>query len=195
MIRMRIGDKNYLLVEKRGCNFFQNDGSTKNSDVGNYRVFIRFIAKDGTKVCGDVSRFQGSEMLCADMCRYDDNGNCFGLVRHKPGEINYHAPRVYPYTIEGILRYVNDRSAEHYDDIKWVCSFTFEQKKGENFTPSSKIAEWAKREHLRHWYHSGDIRVETYTGVWKYMMYVIRTFQGKTGPFERVTIFLENGDA
>lgn len=37
---MKIGEKNYLLAEKRGCNFAPGDASTKGSDIGNYRVFI-----------------------------------------------------------------------------------------------------------------------------------------------------------
>lgn len=99
----------------------------------------------------------------------------------------------YPYTIAGILRYVNDRSAEPYDEIKWVQTFSFEQKPGDNFTPSWKITDWAKREHLEYWEEPmSGVRVRTYTGTWKYMMAKTRTFQGTRGPFERVTIFLED---
>lgn len=98
----------------------------------------------------------------------------------------------YPYTIAGILKYVNERSAEPYDGIKWVCSFRFEQEPGANFTPSSKIIEFAKREHLEYWQPPAScVRVKTYTGVWKYMMARVRKFHGNAGPFERVTIFLE----
>ena len=193
---MRIGDKNYLLAEKRGCDFFSGDTSVKGSDVGNYRVLIRFIAKDGTEVCGDVMRFRGGMELASQMCRYDGAANCTGFPYHWMNSMNMdsHGSR-YPYTIAGILEYVNDRSRERYDAIKWVRSFSFDQKPGENYTPSWKIAEWAKKEHLEYWQPAMScLRVRMFGGVWKYFMSKVRTFQGTTGPFERVTIFLEEGE-
>lgn len=189
---MRIGEKNYLLIEKRGCNFSPNDSSVKGLDVGNYRVYIRFVTKDGTEAEGDVLRFRGGRELATQMCRYDGAANCTGFPYHW-SRVNMDTNGGYPYTIDGILRYVNHRSAEHYDAIKWVETFTFDQEAGKNFVPSSKIAEWAKREHLDFWNTMDGIRVKTYTGVWKFMMYKIRTFQGTKGPYERVTIFLEEG--
>lgn len=41
-----------LYLEKRGCDF-QPDGE---SDLGNFRLFLEFIDKEGRRVCGDVVR-------------------------------------------------------------------------------------------------------------------------------------------
>lgn len=190
---MRIGDKNYLLIEKRGCNFFAGDESVKGSDVGNYRVFIRFIDKSGREVCGDVARFRGGDTLSTQMCHYDSTGNCLGFWHDPLDPLPFDVSDTYPYTLAGILRYVNERSGEHYNDVKWVESFSFEQEPGANFVPGDKIAEWAQREHLESWYEAGDIRVRTYTGVWKYLKYDTHPVRGRFHTFERVTIYMELG--
>lgn len=187
---MKINGKNYLLAEKRGCNFLDYDKNL-GSDVGNYRVFIRFINDEGEEVSGDVTLNRKTGELSTSMSRYDAAANCYGFSYHWTNKRNTDSFHGYPYTLDGILHYVNDRSAEPYDEIKWVESFRFEQDPGDNFTPSSKIAEWARKEHLETWNDMDGIKVKTYTGVYKYMMYRTRTFTTDWGTFERVTIYLE----
>lgn len=188
---MKINGKNYLLAEKRGCNFLDYDKNL-GSDVGNYRVFIRFINDEGEEVSGDVTLNRKTGELSTQMYRYDAAANCYGFSYHWTNKRNTDSFRGYPYTLDGILRYVNDRSAEPYDEIKWVQTFTFDQDPGSNFTPSWKITDWARREHLEYWQvPMSGVRVKTYTGTWKYMMAKTRTHYGTLGPFERVTIFLE----
>ena len=187
---MKINGKNYLLAEKRGCNFLDYDKNL-GSDVGNYRVFIRFINDKGEEVSGDVTLNRKTGELSTQMYRYDAAANCYGFSYHWTNKRNTDSFHGYPYTLDGILRYVNDRSAEPYDEIKWVESFRFEQDPGDNFTPSSKIAEWARKEHLETWNDMDGIKVKTYTGVYKYMMYRTRTFTTDWGTFERVRIYLE----
>lgn len=187
---MTINGKNYLLAEKRGCNFLDYDKNL-GSDVGNYRVFIRFINDEGVEVSGDVTFNRKTGELSTSMSRYDGAANCHGFPYHWTNKRNTDSFHGYPYTLDGILQYVNDRSAEPYDEIKWVESFRFEQDPGDNFTPSSKIAEWARKERLETWNDMDGIKVKTYTGVYKYMMYRTRTFTTDWGTFERVTIYLE----
>lgn len=191
---MKIGEKNYLLAEKRGCNFAPGDSSTNGSDIGNYRVFIWFINRDGEEVCGDITRHHSSvHMIGANMARIDGAANWHGYPYDWRKKLNYDGTFDIPFTREGILRYVNQRSAEPYDEVKWVTSFSFDQEPGRDFIPSSKIYKWAKQEHLESWNDMDGIKVRTYTGVWKFLTYRIRVFQGTRGPFERVTVFLEEG--
>lgn len=44
-----------LYLEKRGCDFWELDESVRESDLGNYRLFMEFIDREGKRVCGDVS--------------------------------------------------------------------------------------------------------------------------------------------
>lgn len=164
---MKIGEKNYLLAEKRGCNFAAGDISTKGSDIGNYRVFIRFINRDGEEVCGDITRHPGNtSMIGANMSRIDGVANWHGYPYDWRKNQQYDGTFNISYTKRGILQYVNRLSAEPYDEIKWVTSFSFDQEKGRNFTPSSEIYQWAKREHLESWNDMDGIKVRTYTGVY-----------------------------
>lgn len=45
-----------LYLQKRGCDFREDDERTKESDLENYRLFLEFIAKDGRRICGDITR-------------------------------------------------------------------------------------------------------------------------------------------
>lgn len=189
---MRIGDKNYLLAEKRGMNFAPGDISVKNSDIGNYRVFIRFINKEGTEVCGDVMRYAKTGNISTNMCYYDGAENCRGFAYDWKKPVNYDlCDSAYPYTKEGILRFVNKRSDEGYTDIMFVESFSFTQKPGTGFDPEEKVKEWAKDNRLESWNNGEGITVRLYTGTYRYMTTHTRTFSNKAGHYERVTIFLQ----
>ena len=189
---MRIGDKKYLLAEKRGMNFAPGDRSVKNSDVGNYRLFIRFINKEGAEVCGDIMRYPKTGNISTTMCYYDGEEICHGFPYHWKNPVNYDlCNSAYPYTKEGILRYVNKRSNEGYTDIMFVQSFSFTQESGSRFDIEAKIKEWIKDNRLESLDSGEGITVKLYTGIYRYMMTHTRTFSSETGYYERVTVFLQ----
>jgi hypothetical protein len=184
---------NYLHLNRRGCMFYGEDKNK--SDVGNYRVFVRFIDKAGTEVCGDLSkgnvydysfktpRLVNDVAMNTDL-QWEDFRGCW----------QYRAavdPRGYSYTISGILAFINAIAADHYDDIKWVQEIETVIDKGANFTPASLIKDWANKncvkfENSRY----GETVVKLYTGDYKYMSYRIEQLKHDHTK-EKVIITLE----
>ncbi len=195
---MTINGTNYLLLKGRGCPSFETDERAKASDVGNYRVFVRFTDKAGVDVYGDF--LMGNRRRYTDktgkllkkpvtisttgifssLC-YENERGCFG---YRP-DLNLSA---YSYTISDILAIVNAISAEHYDAIKWVESFDFVQPAGANFTPANQIVEWAKKNWLEVFNVYGEMVVKFYTGQFKYLCYQVKPLDSEK---EKVTIILE----
>ena len=52
---MLINGKNYLFLRRMGCNYRKDDSITAFSDVGNHRVRVQFVDKNGVEVLGDLS--------------------------------------------------------------------------------------------------------------------------------------------
>ena len=118
-----------LYLEKRGCDFSESDqDARKRSDLGNYRLFLEFIDKDGRRVCGDVTRGElraekwnknGTSHktivttrngLYTHFC-YEDHTGCYGYNTGPLGD---------EFTQESVLRLVNKYSAITYDSIEIV---------------------------------------------------------------------------
>lgn len=207
---MIINGKNYLLLEKRGCNFNGGVPVTTKSDVGNYRVCTMgetIPGKDGRNYFLEFSLWQNRSQL-----RYANKRNGAPLkhpVQEIINPVGLHIDTQYTdeggqswrnlcleqrihkrnpsYTTAEILAIVNEISAEHYDGIKWVHSFSEAIKSNANFTPATLIATWAKKHHLETESCFGELRIKLYTGIYKYMAYNIHNFTDH----DDVTIILE----
>lgn len=132
---------NYLLFEKRGCNFFSGDPDALESNIGNYRIVTPgFTApmKDGRRFlfefsCYDkysyrtINKRTGAQlkkpvkdlvMTCAAAMNteFKNENGCW-----RDSQIEkafYETPR--KYTEENILAYINSVSSVHYDKIKYI---------------------------------------------------------------------------
>ena len=205
---MYINGKNYLLLEKRGCNFFVGDQSC-GSDVGNYRVctpYERIPGKNGRTYFLEFSLWRNQAKI-----RYSNKRtgkplknpvreiiNPIGLhldTEFEEGDLSYRDLKLEErisaenpsFTLSDILRVTNDISTEHYDGIKWVESFQTTVPHGENFTPSMLIRRWAERNNLHVENRYNGLVVTLYTGTYKFLSY--RTQTGLTR--DHVTILLE----
>lgn len=116
-----------LYLEKRGCDFFESDERVRESDLGNYRLFMEFIDKEGKRVCGDVSCGQVREE-CWNKRKTQKKWvvvSQIGLYAHLQYE-NYKGTWVYPlpynsdlrYTKADVLKLVNSVSAVKYDGVE-----------------------------------------------------------------------------
>lgn len=188
---MLINGVNYLLLKRRGCNYRDCETVAK-SDVGNYRVYVRFTDKNGIDVCGDLSkgyvydtskrkpRIVNDVALNTDL-QFENERGCW----------QYHPatnPKEYTYNLADILKFINSIAKEHYDAIKWYEELEVIQPRGKNFTPASLIHEWAKRNHVETYSNYGTIKVKLYTGTYKYMAYSIAHI---SDTMEKVTVILE----
>lgn len=205
---MTINGKNYLLLEKRGCNFFAPDQNC-GSDVGNYRVCTPYESipgKNGRAYFLEFTLWRNRTKL-----RYTAKRTGKPLKNPVPEIINPIALRLNTsfqegdssyrdlkleeqvsaenpsFTVSDILHIVNDISTEHYDGIKWVESFQTAVPHGENFTPSMLIRRWAERNNLHVENRYDALTVTLYTGTYKFLSY--RTQTGLTQ--DHVTILLE----
>lgn len=189
---MKINGTNYLLLERRGCDYLPGDEIATRSDVGNYRVFVRFTDKNGVEVCGDFGRGNVYDTtkeklkvvndiaLYSDL-QYEDER---GAWRYTPAVDT----KAYTYNLSDILSFVNAIAAERYDAIKWVEHIEVMQEEGANFTPAGKIKEYAEQNRMEISERYGNTILHTSTGDYKYLSYRIEPKQnGK----EKVTITLE----
>lgn len=160
---MRKMNPGALVLERRGCNFTSDDPIWNYSDVGNWRVYTEFTTADGVEVCGDFGRgyvydtngrkpkIVNSHALHADLCRYDDDGTCWGYRLDTTG---------LDYTVADILAAVNAVSTVEYERIIWVEEIETTIQPGENFTPAGKMIEYA-RENGREYQNGADGTVLT----------------------------------
>ena len=122
--------ENVLYLEKRGCDFFKDDPINEQSDVGNYRVYMEFIDKNGVEVRGDLSRgdvyrykhkttgkplkhrvFEHSCGIYSDFQYTAEDGRTFAY-RLPDGILDG-----LRYTKADILKVINRVSKEEYTDI------------------------------------------------------------------------------
>ena len=211
---MIVNGKNYLLLEKRGCNINGGVPANTESDVGNYRVCTLGEAipgKDGRKYFLEFSLWQnrreprytnkrtGAPLkhpaqeiinpigLHIDTQYTDESGQSW---RNLNLEQRIHK-RNPSYTTAEILAIANEISAEHFDEIKWVCSFRDTVDHGANFTPAVLISAYAKRNRMETESRFGTLLLKLYTGVYKYLAYDVRSF----GSRDNVTVILEEVEA
>lgn len=203
---MTINGKNYLLLEKRGCNFFAED-QNRGSDVGNYRVctpYERIPGKNGRTYFLEFTLWRNRTKL-----RYTHKRtgkplknpvpeiiNPIGLhlgTEFEEGDLSYRDIKLEErisaenpsFTVSDILRVTNDISTEHYEDIKWVESFQTIVPHGDNFTPSSLIRGWAERNNLPTENRGDTLAVSVYSGTYKFLSYSIQP-----GPVQDLVTFL-----
>ena len=203
---MTINGKNYLLLEKRGCNFFAEDQSC-GSDVGNYRVctpYSMIPGKNGREYFLEFTLWRNRPKL-----RYSNKRtgkplknpvpeiiNPIGLhlnTSFREGDSSYRDLKLEErvsaenpsFTVSDILRVTNDISTEHYDGIKWVESFQTIVPHGDNFTPASLIRGWAERNNLPTENRGDTLAVSVYSGTYKFLSYSIQP-----GPVQDLVTFL-----
>nr|DAF79414.1 MAG TPA: hypothetical protein [Caudoviricetes sp.] len=211
---MIINGKNFLLLEKRGCNINGGVPANTESDVGNYRVCTMgetIPGKDGRNYFLEFSLWQNRSQP-----RYT-NKRTGAPLKHPAQEIinpiGLHIGTQYTdesgqswrnlnleqrihkrnpsYTTAEILAIANEISAEHFDEIKWVCSFRDTVDHGANFTPAVLISAYAKRNRMETESRFGTLLLKLYTGVYKYLAYDVRSF----GSRDNVTVILEEVEA
>lgn len=211
---MVINGKNYLLLEKRGCNFNGGVPATTKSNVGNYRVCTMgetIPGKDGQNYFLEFSLWQNRSQP-----RYTNKRTGAPLknpVLEIINECGLHIGTQYTdasgqswrnlaleqrihkrnpsYTTSEILSIANEISAEHYDGIKWVCSFCETVEHGANFTPAALISTYAKRTRIEIDSRFGTLCLRLYTGTYKYLAYDVRSFCSR----DNVTVILEEVEA
>lgn len=146
---MTINGKNYLFLQKRGCNFWENAPEREYSDVGNYRVFVSFVDRDGVEVCGDFAGYDILDYTKKNRPVKKRNALHADLqYKNELGTWCYNAAvdtAEYSYTLADILSFVNAISVEQYDAIKFVYQLEFVQSAGADFTPAEKIREYARK--------------------------------------------------
>lgn len=189
---MKINGKNYLLLRRRGCNFAENDPIARKSDVGNYRVFVQFTDKNGVEVCGDFGRGYVYDLTGKKPVVIDDNVLCTDLQYEDERGAWVYRPGVnckeYPFTLSGILAFVNAVSAEHYDDIKFIETICTDIPAGSNFTPSGLMHQWGKASKVDVESRRFETILKLFTGDYKYLSYkVIRLDNGR----DMVSVTLE----
>lgn len=174
---MKINGKNYLLLRRRGCNFMENDPIARKSDVGNYRVFVQFTDKHGVEVCGDFGRGYVYDMTKKKPVVTDDNVLSADLqYENEQGAFVYRpdvSSKNYPFTLSGILAFVNAVSAEHYDGIKFIETICTEVPSGSNFTPAGLMHKWAKASKVAEESRCFETVLKLFTGDYKYLAYKV----------------------
>lgn len=211
---MIINGRNYLLLEKRGCNINGGVPANTKSDVGNYRVctmgetipgkdgrnyFLEFALwqnrsqprytnkRTGAPLKHPVQEIVNPIGLHIDTQYTDESGQSWRNLNLEQ-RIHKQNPS---YTTAEILAIANEISAEHYDGIKWVCSFRDTVDHGANFTPAALISAYAKRNRMETVSRFGTLLLKLYTGVYKYLAYDVRSF----GSRDNVTVILEEVEA
>ena len=189
---MKINGKNYLLLRRRGCNFMENDPIARKSDVGNYRVFVRFTDKNGVEVCGDFGRGYAYDLTKKKPVIIDDNVLSADLQYEDERGAWVYRPDVnnkdYPFTLSGILAFVNAISAEHYDGVKFIEEIETTIPAGSNFTPAGQMHQWAKASNVAEETRYMETVLKLFTGDYKYLSYKVAPFRDG---LEKVTITLE----
>lgn len=168
---MLINGKNYLLLERRGCEFTKNDKINNISDVGNHRLDTLdydIQGEDGKKYFIEFVHGcnKNAGKLYISACYCTEVG-CFSNLKLEK-RIN---DKEYSYTEKNILKAVNSISAEKYDGIKYVVFFEFDGS--DNFTPHGVIYQHLKdyRNCKSRTDEYGEQYIEEHTGEYKYLCY------------------------
>lgn len=185
---MIINGKNYLLLERRGCEYLKDETP---DTINNYRVctaekiqgndgimyFVEFTKWDKWQYGTTNKRTIVQRHALHIDTEYEDENGSWRNSRLEQALNN----RGYDYSEGDILAAVNSISAVKYDGIKYVETFTVTEHG--NFTPASVIYKWAKAHRLE---QIGN-KVKMYTGIYKYMAYNIDNSKAENN----LTIFLE----
>ncbi len=115
-----------LYLEKRGLDFMEDEGME--SDLQNYRLFLEFIARNGRRICGDITRGSirqpyttrngGTDWKTVSLnglymhLQYENHTGCYGY--------SIDAGFTPHYTSTDVLKLINAASAVQYDSIEIV---------------------------------------------------------------------------
>lgn len=203
-------DKNYLLFERRGCEFWKDDKARQESDIGNYRIttpgeivpckngrvycfefgsynrydYRTVSKKDGSQLKNPVKELTMTTAMHISTQFTDEKGLSWGDLKM---ESEFRSTPV-KYTEANILKWVNSVATVKYDAIKYVHSFEIEIKPGENFTPATKIHEYMTAHKIPEIIGAyGEKRYKLYTGIYQYYKYEITKFVDR----EIVKFYLE----
>ena len=210
---MHINMNNVLFLERRGCEFNENEIISAISNIGNHRLTTTgytFQCANGRAYHVEIMHadkyvwrytnmrtgaklrkpIRERKAVCVAHFRfsYEDERGCWADLDLEQAAW---AAEV-PFNESDILSYLNTLAAVAYDDIKYVYTFNFTERKTADFTPAAKIYEWAKKNHLEAWNTLDGIRVRTVTGDYKYCCYEIEPADEEN---ERVNIYLERAEA
>lgn len=130
-----------LYLEKRGCNFWSDDKINNISDVGNYRVgsydysikgkdgnnyvleftnWDRYTYRKINKRTGKPLKHEVKEVLLLNALHVDTEfENERGTWANLKLESKLHEKPML-YTLENILKVVNEISVDHYDKVEFV---------------------------------------------------------------------------
>ena len=130
-----------LYLEKRGCDFWKDDKINNISDVGNYRVgsydysikgkdgnnyileftnWDRYIYRKTNKRTGEPLKHEVKEILLINALHVDTEfENERGTWANLKLESKLHEKPIL-YTLENILKVVNEISVDHYDKVEFV---------------------------------------------------------------------------
>lgn len=118
-----------LYLEKRGCDFWPDEeNARRESDLENHRLFLEFIAKDGRRICGDISRGDIRQPFTNKRGKVDyKTVSLNGLYAHFQYEnhTGCYAYEIRPdftphFTKADALRLINAVSAVQYDEVVLV---------------------------------------------------------------------------
>lgn len=207
---MVINGKNYLLLEKRGCNFTPGDKETEKSDCENYRIgayYERIKAENGrdyileftgwnkwqyrktNKRTGKPLKKPVTEIIHENALHVDTEfENDRGCWRDCALEKTVYNSDL-AFTLADILTFTNSISVEKYDGIKFIHAFeNIPVEYGKDFTPAQLIREYCEQHKItmEQTYYFENV-VKLYTGYYKYLCYDIKPGNG----CELVTIYLE----
>lgn len=105
-----------ITLRRMGCDFAKNDVMNVLSDVGNHRVRAEFIDKEGRRVVVDFMHKLNSSLMWTDG-QYTKGDAPSSVFRAHP-RLGYGAQWGKDYTLSGILKVINEFSAEQYGEIK-----------------------------------------------------------------------------
>ena len=205
---MTINGINYLLLERRGCEF---EPSEAKSDIGNYRIttpcecipgkdgktyFLEFgindrynyrtTTKNGNrKLKKPVKELIMTNAATLNTMYTDKDGLSW---RNSALEKDFYSQPM-KYTENNILNYVNSISSEKYEAVKYIETFETEFSEERNPTPRQLMHEYAKQHKIE--YYNNEYFEEIYklyTGNYKYLMWELKpTTSGRI----KVVIYLE----
>ena len=206
---MIINGINYLLLERRGCEFFKGDNINNYSDVGNYRLTTP----------GEIVRGKDNKFYCLEFTQYERHKyRKISLRGGKPLKhpikelVNLNAlhtateysnergswanialeneltSKNYSFTKQDILNAANDISAVKFDGIKYVENITVSVPKNKDFTPAELMLRYAEQHHLQTSYYYDSLILHCYTGAYKYLCFFERKSKDE---FNNITLTLE----
>jgi len=209
---MKINGKHYLLLERRGCEFFKGDDVKELSDVGNYRVCTpdeMIVANNGKTYFFEFSHYErynyrkvskkGNRPLKHPIkelvnpnalhisTQFSNPQGCFADLVLETEFYN----KNYSYTEADILTVINSVSRTQFDAIKYVETITVSIPINQNYTAAQLMYKYAKTHNLKTTYYYDTLTIDLYCGKYKYLCFHKKTVYAD---HEDITLILERVD-